>query len=292
MRPRALSLIAWTIPAGAWVIAFCLACRLTTSFPVPAHETGITDFLLGGSRQALSHAFFNEADLYFHKGVAHLEARADTHSLFQHWQADITPEQHAHAEGGESAEILPWLELAMRSDPHNVEAFLVAAFWTSTGLQRNDLAMQILEDAQRLNPGDYRIPLEKGRMAIRIGNFAAATAVLESALVLQTHARDTGTEPDLQFALDRAEILIFLGFLREIKGATADALDCFKNALAIFPDRVYIRERVALLEAGKTPQDSAQNLLQKLTHRTVHDVCHKAEGEDHDHAHDDGDHDD
>ncbi len=278
MRPLASPLFPWALLAGSGALAFSLACILTASTPLPDPATGLTDLLLGESRQALSLTFFNQADLYFHKGVGHIQSRADTHSLFQHWEADITPEQHAHAEGDGSAEILPWLKLAIRSDPHNVEAFLVAAFWAATGLHRSDLATQILAEAQRLNPGDYRIPLEKGRLAIRTGNLIPSFSSLEAALALQSKAPPSEGNPDRQCALDRAEIFIFLGFLNEIKGGTPKAIDCFKNALAIFPERVYIKDRVVLLETGQTPPESAQRLLEKLTQQTVHDACHE-EGE-------------
>jgi tetratricopeptide (TPR) repeat protein len=278
VRTPSSPLLPWALLASSGTLAFSLACLLTTLAPIPDPATGLTDLLLGESRQALSLSFFNQADLYFHKGVGHIQARADTHSLFQRWQADITPAQHVHAEGVGSAEILPWLKLASRADPHNVEAFLVSAFWVTTGLHRNDLANQILAEAQRLNPGDYRIPLEKSRLAIRTGNLTAAFSSLETVLTLQSHAPASIGEPDRQFALDRAETFTFLGFLNEISGTPSKAVECFKNALAIFPERVYIKTRVTLLENGKTPPESAQSLLEKLTQQTVHDACHE-EGE-------------
>jgi tetratricopeptide (TPR) repeat protein len=278
VRTPSSPLLPWLLLASSGTLAFILAGILTASAPIPDPAAGLTDLLLGESRQALSLSCFNQADLFFHKGVDHIQARADTHSIFQRWQAGITPEQHAHAEGAGSAEILPWLKLATRADPHNVEAFLVAAFWAAAGLHRNDLAHQILAEAQRLNPGDYRITLEKGRMAIRAGNLPSAFSSLEAVLSLQSQAPVSGGEPDRQFALDRAETFIFLGFLYEIQGTPSKAIECFKNALAIFPERVYIKTRVTLLEEGTIPPDSARSLLEKLTQQTAHDACHD-EGE-------------
>ncbi len=274
MRAPSSPLLPWTILASSGTLAFILACSLTASSPTPDPDAGLTEILLGESRQALSLSFFNQADLFFHKGVDHIQSQADTHSIFQRWQADITPEQHAHAEGAGSAEILPWLKLATRADPHNVDAFLVSAFWAASGLHRNDLAHQILNEAQRLNPGDYRIPLEKARLAIRTGNLTSAFSLLETVLILQSQTPVQGEEPDRQLTLDRAETFIYLGFLHEIRGTPSMAIECFKNALAIFPERVYIQGRVTLLEKGITPPDSAQNLLEKLTQQTAHDACH------------------
>ena len=95
--------------------------------------------------------------------------------------------------------------------------------------------------------------------------------------------------------LDRAEILTFLGFLAELDGNIPRALECFKNTLAIFPDRAYIKERVAVLEAGENPEVTARNLLERLTRQSVHDACKDHDGDhdhdaDHDHGDDHGDH--
>ena len=267
----------WLLMAGAWGLAFTLACHLTGSLPAPGSSEGVASLLLGESRRAISQDFFNTADQYFHKGVTHHAARIALHDLFQRWNSDITPEQHSHADGAGSAEILPWLKLATRTDPHNVDAFLVSAFWASTGLQRFDLANSILDEAQRLNPGDYRIPLEKGRMAIRRGAFEKAQAALGAALNLIPVS-------DGDQKMDRAEIFTFLGFLKESKGFREEAIRNFKNALAIFPERSYIKERVTLLETGKEPTESALVLLKKLTQQTAHDAC-QDDDDDHDHDH-------
>lgn len=256
---------------NAWVLAFSLAAHLTSSYSDPGSATGLTDWLLGESRQILSINLFNEADLYFHRGVAHRESALSLPGPFHHWQAEIIPEQHVHAEGSASVEILPWLKLATRADPHNVDAFLVASFWAYTGLQRPDLAGEILDEGQRLNPGDYRIALEKGRLAIETHHFAQALPLLDAALRLHTHTPST-PERARELALDQAEILTFLGFLHEARGERPLAIQCFQNTLAIFPERHTIQDRVTLLTAGKIPPDSAQNLLEIITRKTIHDT--------------------
>jgi len=267
---------------SAWILAFSLAAHLTSSPTSSNTASGVADLLLGESRQALSLNLFSEADLYFHKGVAHRDASVPIPGPFHRWQTAITPEQHAHAEGGASAEILPWLKLATQADPHNVEAFLVASFWANTGLQRLDLARDILNTAQRLNPGDYRIPLEKSRLAITSHHFNAARPLLDAALTLHSKTPST-PERVRELTLDQAEILTFLGFLHETKGEIREAITCFNTVLSLFPDRALIKERIDLLEAGKTPTDSAQSLLERITRRTTHDAC--MDDDDHDHEH-------
>ena len=287
MTSRSPAWGAWLVVVCAWGLAFSLAAHLTSSNPEPGPASGMADWLLGESRQALSLSLFDEADLYFHKGVAHHQASRPLPGPFQRWQTNITPAQHSHASGQAIAEILPWLKLAIQADPHNVDAFLVSAFWAGTGLHRPDLAASILDEAQRMNPSDYRIPLEKGRLAISTRHFDKAMSILDTSLSL--HARTPSTPDRLrELALDQAEILTFLGFLHETKGETPEAVRCFKNALAIFPERSYIKERIGFLEAGQNPPASAQSLLEQITRKTVHDACKDDETHHHD---DDADHD-
>jgi tetratricopeptide (TPR) repeat protein len=257
---------------SAWTLAFTLAAHLTTSSTAPVSSTGLADWLLGESRLILSRNFFNEADLFFHKGTAHKEAALRLPGPFHYWHTEITPEQTAHAEGAANAEVLPWLKLATQTDPHNVDAFLVAAFWANSGLQRPDLAGEILNEAQRLNPGDYRIALEKGRLAIITHQFQQAIPLLQTALTLFDH---TPATPDRarELALNRAEIMTFLGFLHETTGARTDAIHCFKDVLAHFPDRPSIADRVTQLNSGAQPPDSAQIILERITRKTVYDTC-------------------
>jgi tetratricopeptide (TPR) repeat protein len=270
--------LAGTVLLATWGTAFVLACRLVPSGTGPA-DPGLMSLLVGEGRQALSLTFFTEADRYFHKGVEHLETRIATRTLFQQWQDAMTPQQHAHAEGPSSAEILPWLKLAARADPRNIDAFLVSAFWAEHGLHRPDLAETILQEAQRLNPGDYRIPLEVARHAIRAGRLDAARTSLEAALRFQAGTLPNPAE-DRPSALDRAEILVFLGFLNELNGGRREAINCFKNALAIFPERTYIRERIALLESGQAPPDAPGSLLKHLTRQSAHDACNDKHDDD------------
>lgn len=271
----------------AWGLAFSLSAHLTSTHLEQGSTPELADLLLGESRQVLSLNLFNEADLYFHKGAAHLEATLQPPGPFRRWQTAIIPDQHAHTEGDGSAEILPWLKLATRADPHNVEAFLVASFWASSGLQRQDLAFDILNEAQRLNPGDYRIPLEKGRLAIVSHHFDEALSPLDSALTLHTHTPSTPARAH-ELALDRAEILTFLAFLNEIQGHRPAAIHYFKTALSLFPERTFIKERIDLLEAGTEPLDTAQSLLERITRKTTDDACKDTT---HNHAHDESDHD-
>ncbi len=272
----------WLAVVIAWGLAFSLACRISLDVPIAPQDEGVIDLLFGESRSALSADLYERADTFFHRGVTHTEARAFTNDWIQAWRADLSPASHRHAEGKSTAEILPWLQLATKADPHNVEASLVLAFWVSSGMKRPDLASRVLMDAQRMNPMDYRIPLEMGRIAIRVGDFDRAEMKLTATLARwPSHIPPT----DREAMLDKAESLTLLGFISELGGSKAKAVAHFKNALAIFPERSYIVQRVAQLEAGETPPDSARERLAALVRQTAHDACKDEHQEPDEHPH-------
>jgi tetratricopeptide (TPR) repeat protein len=228
----------WLAVVACWTLALSLACRLSAALPAAPHDQGVAGLLFGESRRALGAQLYEKADLYFHKGSAHLERRALTNDWIQTWRQSLAPTLQTHTARSEIAEILPWLQLATAADPHNVEAFLVMSFWVGVGLNRADLADRILTEARRLNPNDYRIPLEQGSMAVRGARFDDAGMKLTAAL----SSWPTPLDPDdRQALLDKAQALVLLGFIEELRGRPAAALAHFKNALALFPDRVYIR---------------------------------------------------
>lgn len=270
---------AWVVPVVCWGLAFVLACWLAGSPPEGEAGGGVAGKVMGDGRNAVSASLYEMAELYFHKGVERADRNAVRQDWFQRSLGELSPRGHRHAEGRDSAEILPWLRMATRTDPHNVEAFLVTAFWLATGINRPDLASQVLSEAQRHNPRDYRIPQEQGRLAIHDGKFSEGRRKLEAALVRWP----SGLPDDRQAMLDKAELYILLGFLCEDAGERVEAVGYYKNALAIFPERAYINDRVTWLQGGREPELSARMSLELLVKRTTEHVC-DAESGDHDHG--------
>ncbi len=269
----------WLAVTASFVGAFALGCFLTASAPSGVPEGGVTDLLFGSSRQALSADLYEEADTFFHRGVPHHARHVAMDTWIERMHDVISPAEHRHAEGKASIEIIPWLKLATDADPHNIDAWLVSAYWLETGLERPDLAEQALREAQRNNPDDYRILLERARLCIRTGRFEQAANVLDASLKRWPGGQDPR---DRQSLLDKAELLSDRGFLDEMGGRTNRAVEAFKNVLAIFPDRTYIGERVHLLETGAQPPGSARALLEMRVKRSAHDAGAE-EFEEHDH---------
>lgn len=262
-------MIPWIVIGVCGVLAFVLACLIPVLTPEEGDMSGLTGKVIGEGRSAVSASLYEQADLYFHKGVGVVTKRAITNDWFQRSLDEISPHAHRHAEGVDSAEILPWLRMATSVDPHNVEAFLVMSFWLVTGVKRPDLAAQVLAEAQRQNPRDYRLPQEQGRMAIHEGRLTDARRKVEAAL----SRWPSGLPEDRQALLDKAELYVLLGFLLEEGGEREKAVENFKNALAIFPERAYIKERVTVLERGGTPDPAARKSLELLVRRTTEDLC-------------------
>lgn len=265
-----LDLWPWLTVIATFAGAFTLGCFLIAAAPIETPEGGgVTDLLFGSSRQALSADLYEEADTFFHRGVPHHARHVAMDTWIERLHDVISPEEHRHAEGQASAEIIPWLKLATEADPHNIDAWLVSAYWLETGLDRADLAEQTLREAQRHNPGDYCVLLDRARLCIRTGRFETAGNVLDAALSRWPGGLDPN---DRQSLLDKAELLCDRGFLDEMAGHTNAAVTAFKNMLAIFPERTYIEKRMHVLEAGGQPAESARALLEQRVKRSAHDA--------------------
>lgn len=266
---------AWLLVFLLWGFAFTLACRLTGMPETPTNVAGdLVVKLLGGARFEISEQFYEQADRVFHKGVGHSRPAA-----FKDWFArmrdEVSPSGHLHLHEEGVLEIMPWLYFAARADSGNVEAYLVAAYWLAGEGRRPDLAEQVLNEALRNNPSDYRVYLEKGNLALKEGKYGKAARFLDAAF-----SRLPGTaSPDKdQERIDLAEILTYRGLLYEINRNPESALGCYREATRLFPGRTQLKERIAELEKSGRPPTPPEELAKILLFRQRH-VC--TEHEDH-----------
>jgi tetratricopeptide (TPR) repeat protein len=251
----------WAVPLAAvlllWGVAFSLACRLADSpLVVQSEGESVAGRLLGASRTAFGDSFFSEADDYFHLGVGHLQTKAFTNSVIQRWADSIRPMGHVHAQGEGLKEIMPWLRLSTEMDPHNVDAYLTTAYWLGEGLRRGDLAMNVLLEAQRENPRDYRVLSARAQLFFRQRDDEQAGALLDAGIGLWP----SGLDPqDRQCQLDLAQMCSYRAFLHEMKGEREKALALFKRALLLSPDNKALARRVRAIEQGEdlTQRDRA-----------------------------------
>lgn len=255
--------------------AFTLACRLTSMPELQKHaESGLIANLFGKTCGEFGGQFYEQADNVFHKGVGHYHPPA-----FKDWfvkmKHEVAPVGHVHLHGEGVLEIMPWLYLAARADPYNVNAYTVAAFWLAGEGGRPDLAGQVLNEALRNNPSDYRIYLEKGKLALKEGQYDKATRFFSASLAL---FRKTTINDKEQMKVDLAETLTYLGLLCEMKGNTQNALHCYREAVKIFPGRLQMKERIMELETKGRAATPPEKLAGMLLFRHRH-VCAGEEDE-------------
>lgn len=272
----------WLWALALEVVAFSLACRLADP-PGSERVAGdsVVAAVLGESRMAISEAFFEEADVFFHKGVGHYQPKAFS-DVFERLGREIAPDAHAHLEDRDVAEIVPWLYFALRTDSRNVTAYAVAAFWLAGEARRPDLAEGVLAEARRENPRDYRVYLESGRLAIKQGTLARAARFLDTALTLWPGK--AGAE-DRQSRLDAAEIFMYRGLLYENDGDLDHAREMYRRALEYAPGRPALQKRLAFLETeGRSPSPPFEMWKNMLFHHAQ--VCDKEQGQrDDGHSH-------
>ena len=200
--------------------------------------------MLGASRVALGQSLYMEADNYFHSGVKHTRKTAFT-DFFQRWDAVMAPELHKHTMGGSIYEVMPWLRFATERDPQNVEAYLTASYWLAGEGARPDLAEQIMMEAQRNNPEDYRVLQEKGRLFMKEKKDEQAANALDYGIRLWPSPLDPA---DKQARLDMGQMLTFRASLYEKGGERAKALTLLRQALEVVPDNRALAARIQELE--------------------------------------------
>ncbi|MGQ9663594.1 MAG: tetratricopeptide repeat protein, partial [Kiritimatiellia bacterium] len=195
-------------------VSFTLSCLLVAAHPTQNESQGrsIAAALLGESRLALSGHFYEMADTYFHRGVGHVHEEAFSDGFFQKIHKQFSPREHVHVKGRQINEIMPWLKLAIRMDPHNVELYTVAAFWLATEGRRPDTALDVLRQALANNPYCYQAQLELGRIYLQMGKLSEAKRAFDAGLAFWEKAAKKESS-DAHW--DRAALLLYRALLHE-----------------------------------------------------------------------------
>jgi len=256
---------------------FCISCWLTV-VPISGRDSyasldrllsrdeearvgkygSVASALLGESRLALSGHFYEMADMYFHKGVEHVHTRAFESGIFQKLLKDISPERHVHLGGQEVKEIMPWLWLAIHTDPHNIDIYLVAAFWLARECGRPDLAIEVLREAQCNNPFNYQIQLDKGCIYLKEKKLEEARQAFDAALAFWSHNENPHSR-DAQEG--KATILLYRALLHEANREKEQAIKRLSEILEMFPGRTHLKQRIEMLEKGDQPSLLASQYL-------------------------------
>lgn len=156
----------------------------------------ILTVMLGDAKKDISGAMLHEADSYFHGGVDmdchHLHDHDHDHDHereLEHEQGHDhdsaaresgpppggldpwrwinshirAPEIDRHLEGGKAVEMMPWFWVAIKADPHNVEAWSAAWYVAAHIMKDESLALQIALNGCRENPSSLELACNLGR---------------------------------------------------------------------------------------------------------------------------------
>lgn len=163
----------------------------------------VLSVLLGDAKKDISASMVRTADSYFHGGVdidCHLddhdhdehacgEGAACPHHGHDHHDHDhpeddaervVTsnlhfdpwrwinghvraPEIDRHLEGEKAKEMLPWFWMAVRSNPHNIEAWTTAWYAAARIMKDSQLALKVAHEACRANPDNLEVLCILGR---------------------------------------------------------------------------------------------------------------------------------
>ncbi len=261
-----------------WLAAFALACY-TLEHPAlqSRGSNSFWAFLLGSGRSALGQTLYEHADVYFHGGVANSSRPAFRH-LFQRWAEVIAPNRHRHEEGISIFETMPWYRWATQLDPQNVDAWLDATYAASAIGQRPEFAARILAEGLRHNPRNYRLYLERGRLALRRSDWSPAAYALDVALRVFPENRPADDVEARQALLS----LLNLGsFAHEILGERDQAAARLRQLLSLAPDNAVARTRLTELERGADTRAAALAYLQQTL--TGEHRCARETDDEHDH---------
>lgn len=265
-------------------ISFALAARLT-SRPEFARDTAPSAWnqIFGGATSVLSRDLYQVADRYFHKGVGHQQKKAFD-DPFQKLEELVSPSEHAHlSSDGGVLEIMPWLSLATKVDPNNIEAYQVASYWLKTA-GKLDQAEKVLNDAIADNPDDYRLRIELALLAAARDNRDAAAKQLDLALKLWPQPLDANED---EARLDLGRALQYRALIYQLEGEDAAALPLLERELEIFLGR---HGTEAEIEAIRSATVDRQQIEKKwLILQEDKRECSRGHNEHDDHGHDHGD---
>lgn len=245
-----------------WTAAFVLACHLLPH-PLLQHDAQLSGWanLLSAGRTEVSRSLYGRADVYFHCGVEDIERQAFP-GLFGKWFQTIAPTAHRHTADTASLETLPWLRWATEMDPHNINAWLDAAY-TADYINNPVLSLKILAEALRYNPHDDRIYAQRGLLLLRQNNFESAAHDFDLALRLLPERKGSdaiGLRQDLIADLKNKTLC------EEMLGQRELAIAHLRQCVELEPDRAATCGWLATLERNLDSRADAAQRLSKMLH--------------------------
>lgn len=157
------------------ILAWTLMPVLKASTP---QSTDILMQVLGGTADLAANGAYREADVYFHGGAMDecngeeakgqksntlmgIDTSLPLAELIRNLQVAVAPKEDRHLAGEEEKEMLPWFIVAVRLNPHHIEAWRTGSYWIyRTG--GHDKAIEFISNGIKNNKGDYRLYMDRG----------------------------------------------------------------------------------------------------------------------------------
>lgn len=239
-RAAAGMLAAWVFAAG---LAFFIDRGASASVSAGVSGDPLTR-LAGGVTEAVGDTLFLKADSYYHGGVdehigeetealrarqGHIENAPDSAGdWIARVNGKIHERSHYHLTLERQKEMLPFFGLALKLDPHNVEAVLTAAYWLERQLGKSEEARKVLEKGATDNPEAWEIHYRAAHLILRRWkDYAAARDEYEKAL------EKMGRRSDVEDYM-RRNAWYSLGECYESLGDAARARVSYESALRFF----------------------------------------------------------
>lgn len=235
----------------------------------PACDVSVFLRALGEGRSIISSLSILQADRYFHRGMGHQDedhqgqtcvTKMSDADAAEHGDREIEPvpgkfnilprmsqaievTRHVHLDGDQIKEIIPWLYYAIKIDPHNVEAYVLASYYLSERLNKVNEGIIVLREGLTSNPDSWQINAELGRIYFKhFANYEVAAKFLSRAgELIQQVPHDKFQE---------RSVLSFLAYSYEGLGQNEKALPLYRRMHELFPDAKVFNNKIKELSAA------------------------------------------
>jgi tetratricopeptide (TPR) repeat protein len=244
-----------------------------------AETDSVVSLLLGDSRRLFANHFYVKADVYFHSGLypsifdqaREAEEKENHMAAEQHGDSGEAAHEegmdflkpptdwierfgrhfqvteHTHLQGGDTREILPWLQIAAELDPRKVETYTVASYWLRRQLGKADEAEQFLRQGLRANPDSYEILFELGRLYYENRHDPSRARNIWTLALRRWEQREGALKEPNWVAYDA--ITVDLAHLEAAEGRNAEAIQWFERTKVHSPHPQDIQTQIDVLRA-------------------------------------------
>lgn len=231
--------------------------------------------MFGQFRSSIAAILYIKADKHFHGGTSHAKGHEghsclgakmkscrqensnekhsvlkDNKDIFSILNRAIFYKPVQHLNVIESAEIMPWFELAVLADPYYIRAYTVGGFWLGMRLGKQDKALRFLRKGLRYNPRAWEIYAQIGdTYFIMDKDYVKAIAYFRQAYLFMKSSDTTNIE--------QRHILTLLAASFERLKKYGKSVYYYKKILDLYPHDKSLQARINKLERLESGEEKA-----------------------------------